>query len=152
MKALLAILFMGSIIVTISCKNPSPVIHINPYTSADSSNFTEIQWLDSIVNFGNIPMGETTVVTFRMRNIGTKPLVISNVQAGCSCTVPDYSKEAIPPGGEGFVLGSFDSNKAHPGEVRKSIFVTTNTRNGINKTLLFTGTIVDPKATSKSSQ
>jgi hypothetical protein len=152
MKTLVGMLLLGCIVVTMSCKNPSPVIHINPYSAADSTNFTEIQWLDSIVNFGSIPMGETTVVTFRMKNIGTKPLTISNVQAGCSCTVPDYTKNAIPPGGEGFVMGSFDSNKAHPGEVRKSIFVTTNTKNGINKTLLFTGIIVDPKADTKSSK
>lgn len=152
MKTLVSVLLMGSFLAVMSCKNPSPVIHINPYSAADSTNFTEIQWLDSIVNFGSIPMGETTVVTFRMKNIGTKPLTISNVQAGCSCTVPDYTKNAIPPGGEGFVMGSFDSNKAHPGEVRKSIFVTTNTKNGINKTLLFTGIIVDPKADTKSSK
>jgi len=56
--------------------------------------------------------------------------------------VPDYTKEAIPPGGEGFVAGAFDSKKAHEGVVSKSIFVTTNTWNGINQTLVFRGIII----------
>lgn len=152
MKKIIAILALGCFLIVMACKNPSPVIHLNPYSSADSANFTEILWLDSNINFGTIPMGDTTVVTFRMRNIGNKPLTISNVQAGCSCTVPDYTKEAIPPGGEGFVMGSFDSNKSHPGEVRKSIFVTTNTRNGINKTLLFSGVILSANEVPDASK
>jgi hypothetical protein len=152
MKSFIGLLSIGSMLVIFACKNPSPVIHLNPYSAADSSNFTEIEWLDSVVNFGTMSMGETKVVTFRMRNIGNKPLTISNVQAGCGCTVPDFTKGAIAPGAVGFVSGSFDSNKAHPGEVRKSIFVTTNTRNGINKTLTFTGIIEPAKAGVNSSK
>ncbi len=152
MKTCIRLLCIGLMFVIFACKNPSPVIHLSPYSAADSSNFTEIEWLDSIVNFGTMPMGETKIVTFRMRNIGTKPLTISNVQAGCGCTVPDFTKGAIAPGGVGFVSGSFDSNKAHPGEVRKSIFVTTNTKNGVNKTLIFTGIIESANATSNSSK
>jgi hypothetical protein len=152
MKTFIGLLSLGSMFVIFACKNPSPVIHLNPYSAADSSSFTEIEWLDTIVNFGKMPMGETKVVTFRMRNIGSKPLTISNVQAGCGCTVPDYTKGAIAPGGVGFVSGSFDSNKAHPGEVRKSIFVTTNTKNGINKTLIFTGIIESANEASNSSK
>jgi len=152
MKSFIGLFLISSLLVIFACKNPSPVIHLNPYSAADSSNFTEIQWLDTIVNFGTMPMGETKVVTFRMRNIGNKPLTISNVQAGCGCTVPDYTKGAIAPGAVGFVSGSFDSNKAHPGEVRKSIFVTTNSKNGINKTLIFTGIIESANAASNSSK
>ncbi len=152
MKTFLGIILVSCFIVIFSCKNPSPVVSLNPYTTADSTTFTEIQWLDTVVNFGSIPMGETKVVTFKMRNIGNKPLTISNVQAGCGCTVPDFTKGAIAPGGEGFVSGSFDSKKAHPGEVRKSIFVTTNTKNGINKTLIFTGIIESANSSVNTSK
>lgn len=152
MKTLSRLLLIGFVITIFACKNPSPVVHLNPYSAADSSNFTEVEWLDSLVNFGTMPMGETKVVTFRMRNIGNKPLTISNVQAGCGCTVPDYTKGAIAPGGVGFVSGSFDSNKAHPGEVRKSIFVTTNSKNGVNKTLIFTGIIESANAADHSTK
>ncbi len=141
-------LFFAFFIVMVACKNPSPVIKLNPFTTADSAKFTKIQWIDSIVNFGTMKMGESKRVNFRLKNVGDKPLFITNVKAGCGCTVPDYTKEAIPPGSVGFVSGEFDTNKAHVGEVRKSIFVTTNTENGINKTLLFTGIIEENKASS----
>ena len=152
MKKIIAVAALVCFFIVQACKNPTPVIRLNPYSATDSANFTEILWLDSNINFGKIPMGEIKEVTFRMRNIGNKPLTISNVQAGCSCTVPDYTKEAIPPGGEGFVTGSFDSKKANPGEVRKSIFVTTNTKNGINKTLLFTGVILSANEVAEPSK
>ena len=152
MKKIIGVAALLCFLIVQACKNPTPVVRLNPYSATDSASFTEVLWLDSNINFGTIPMGETKVVTFRLRNIGKKPLTISNVQAGCSCTVPDYTKEAIPPGGEGFVMGSFDSNKAHPGVVRKSIFVTTNTKNGINKTLVFTGIILSANEAAEPSK
>ena len=73
MKQFLTILSMGFILVLFSCKNNNTVLNVNPNTIMDSANLTEIQWLDSLVNIGNIQMGETKVVTFKMRNIGKKP-------------------------------------------------------------------------------
>ncbi len=114
-------------------------------TAVDSTNFTRIQWLDSLVNFGNVNMGEHVQVAFKFKNVGTKPLYLTNVKAGCGCTVPDYTKGAIAPGKEGVVTGAFDTNKSHPGEVRKNIFVSTNTQDGTNHTLTFTGVIKEVK-------
>jgi hypothetical protein len=46
----------------------------SPERSADTANYTTIQWLDSVVNFGSIPMGEQVKVVFRFRNSGNNPL------------------------------------------------------------------------------
>ncbi len=113
---------------------------------ADSTRFTSIQWIDSIVNFGTINKGEQIKVAFHFRNTGNQPLFLASVRAGCGCTVPEYSKEAIAPGKEGTVTGAFDSNKAHAGEVRKTIFVTTNTKGKTAHTLIFTGQIREAAA------
>lgn len=149
MKIVSTFLLIGMLILAACNSNPS--VHVGQLTAVDSANFTRIQWLDSVVNFGTMQMGETKTVSFRLKNIGTKPLYITNVKAGCGCTVPDYTKEAISPGGIGVVTGAFDSNKAQTGEVHKSIFVTTNTPNGINQTLIFTGTIEGLKTESTKS-
>jgi len=128
------------IMACLSCHNEEAV-GIDAKEMADTTTYTRVQWMDSVVNFGSIPMGEQAQVAFRFRNTGAKPLYIANVRAGCGCTVADYTKGAIAPGGEGVVTGAFDSNKSHPGEVRKNIFVTTNTKNGKDHTLIFTGLI-----------
>ncbi len=130
----------------IACNNHDQPGQANAAAITDTSKYTSIFWLDSIVNFGSVNMGEKVQVAFKFRNTGTKPLFLTNVKAGCGCTVPDFTKGAIAPGKEGVVTGAFDTNKSHPGEVRKNIFVTTNTQNGINHTLTFTGTIKETAA------
>ncbi|MBL7763849.1 MAG: DUF1573 domain-containing protein, partial [Chitinophagaceae bacterium] len=54
---------------------------------SDSSNFTTIQWIDSIdKNMGKVVEGEQVLVTYKFKNSGSKPLVITSVTAGCGCT------------------------------------------------------------------
>ena len=130
MKPFVALVALISVIC-ISCNDGDTV---DTKEMADTANYTTIQWMDSLVNFGTIPMGKQVQVVFRFQNTGTKPLYLADVKAGCGCTAPDYTKDAIVPGGEGVVTGAFDSNRSHPGEVRKNIFVTTNTRNGKDQT------------------
>ena len=57
-------------------QKPENKVTIGDFTAADSANFTQVQWLDSVVNFGTMQMGETKTVTFRMKNIGNKPLFL----------------------------------------------------------------------------
>lgn len=111
----------------------------------DSSHYTTINWTDSLQNIGTITMGEQVEVKFRFKNTGNQPLVITNVVAGCGCTVPSYTKEPVAPGGEGVVTGAFDSNKSHPGTLRKNIMVTANTTPRQQFELVFTGEIKEAK-------
>jgi hypothetical protein len=116
----------------------------------DSVNFTEVQWLDSNVNFGSVTKGEKVHIAFHCKNIGNKPMFIYYVRPGCGCTVADYTKAAIPPGSTGEVNAEFDSNHGSSGQVRKMITVKTNTINR-SPTLVFFGTVTPPDSTKKSS-
>lgn len=147
MKSIASMAVMLLALHLIACEEkPDNKVSIGNFSAVDSANFTQVQWLDSVVNFGTMQMGEIKTVSFRMKNIGNKPLFLTNVKAGCGCTVADFTKGAIAPGAEGVVTGEFDSNKSQTGEVHKSIFVTTNTPNGMNQTLVFTGKIEGHKA------
>ncbi len=130
-----------SSILWFSCDRVDAVTDADAKLMADTAKYTTVQWLDTLANFGTVNKGEQVKVTFRFRNTGSQPLILASVRAACGCTVPDYTKGAVPPGGEGEVTGAFDSNKSASGEVRKSIFVTTNTKNKTRQTLIFTGLI-----------
>jgi hypothetical protein len=111
----------------------------------DTAHYTTVTWIDSLVNIGTLTMGDKREVKFRFKNTGTYPLIITNVAAGCGCTVPSYTKEPVEPGEEGVVTGAFDSNRAHPGVVRKNIMVVANTKPKQQFELVFTGEIKDVK-------
>jgi hypothetical protein len=76
-------------------------------------------------DFGTITEGDVVEYSFAFKNTGEAPLVISNAQPSCGCTVPDWTKESIPVGGTGFIKAKFDS-KGKPGAQNKSITVFSN--------------------------
>jgi hypothetical protein len=143
MKCYLPVLLVISI-WAVSCVQKPALDSKTMKILADTAGYTTLAWQDSVVQFGKAPMGEMVQIKFHFRNTGTHPLYLANVRAGCGCTVPDYTKGAIPPGGEGDVTGAFDTKLAHVGEVRKAIFVTANTRYKTSHTLIFTGQITEP--------
>jgi hypothetical protein len=101
----------------------SPATSVAP---TDASQ-TTIEWLDGTNrNFGTMKQGETLNVTFRFKNTGTRPLIISDVTAGCGCTIPEKPKEPFAPGQTGEIKASFDSNRGQVGTNSKSVNVFAN--------------------------
>lgn len=86
-------------------------------------------------NFGNIKEdGGIVEHTFNFKNAGDQPLIINQVRSSCGCTVPDWSKEPIPPGESGSIKVSFNP-KNRPGAFRKSITVQSNAK--VNTSILY---------------
>ena len=102
----------------------------------DSARYTSIQWLDSVKDFGTISEGQKVEVSFRFRNTGATPLVITQVRPSCGCTIADQPKEPIAPGAESHITATFNSD-GHPGVNRKTLFVTANTKGSQNYSLHF---------------
>lgn len=94
----------------------------NPVAAADAPVIT----FDSgIYNFGKIAPGEKVNYSYKFKNTGKSPLIISNATATCGCTIPEPPKEPIPPGGEGVIKVVFDSHGKF-GMQDKVITVTSN--------------------------
>jgi hypothetical protein len=91
-------------------------------------------------DFGKITEGEVVMHTFTFKNTGSNPLKIENVKPSCGCTTPDWTKEEVAPGGEGFVKVEFDS-KGKSGQTTKTVTVTSNTPER-NTVLSFSGEVV----------
>ena len=77
-------------------------------------------------DFGQIKEGEKVVYTYKFTNTGDAPLIVQSVQPSCGCTAPDWSKEPIAPGANGFVKVEFDSN-GKQGIQNKVVTVNANT-------------------------
>lgn len=91
-----------------------------------------ITWTEEEHDFGTITDGDIVEHTFKFKNTGEAPLIISNAKATCGCTVPDWPKEPIPVGEEAEILVRFNSrNKA--GNQSKTVTVTANTYPSANK-------------------
>jgi hypothetical protein len=146
-------LFLLSAISFFSCKNENTkpadaavaVDQKSNTPSIDTSNYTTIQWLDSVQQFGNVTDGEKVLISFHFKNTGNKPLIISNVTAGCGCTVPEKPEAPIQPGEQGIIKAEFNSS-GRVGQVSKNVTVTCNTIEQ-NYTLVFEGEVKEKKQT-----
>lgn len=76
-------------------------------------------------DFGTISQGERVTTQFRFKNTGGTDLVISEAHGSCGCTVPDYPKKPIPPGGEDVIKVEFNS-EGKSGKNEKTVTLTTN--------------------------
>ena len=77
-------------------------------------------------DFGAIKEGDVVEHVFNFTNDGDAPLIISNAQASCGCTIPEWPKEPIAIGKIGQIKVRFDS-KGKPGNQNKTITLTANT-------------------------
>ena len=90
---------------------------------------------DSIVfnklehDYGTIERGADGTCEFAFINKGKSPLVLSNVRATCGCTVPEWPKEPIAPGGKGVIRVRYNTNIA--GTFNKSVTVFSNAANKV---------------------
>ncbi|MDX1908875.1 MAG: DUF1573 domain-containing protein [Bacteroidia bacterium] len=109
-------------------------------TEAETLPATTVQWYDTDHNFNNIIEGTTATHAFKFKNTGTQPLKLTRVKASCGCTTPNWSKEAIMPGEEGFVEIAFNS-AGKLGPQTKTVTVTGNFPN-YNMVLKFRGEVI----------
>ena len=86
---------------------------------------TTVQVIDSVYDFKKVTDGENVVFSYRFRNSGKKPLIISSATASCGCTVPEKPEEPIKPGETGFLKVVFNS-KGRVGPVHKEVTVISN--------------------------
>ncbi len=87
---------------------------------------TSVQFAESAHSFGTIKQETQNEHVFSFTNTGGEPLIISNAKGSCGCTVPDYPKEPIPPGGSGEIKVVYSPGK-QVGNQSKTVTVTANT-------------------------
>jgi len=62
---------------------------------------------------------------FVFTNTGGSPLILKNVTASCGCTTPNWSKDPVLPGANGYITVSYNP-QGRPGKFEKQITITSN--------------------------
>jgi hypothetical protein len=116
MKKSIIILFMA-LVASLSLQ-----AQVSTGSTQDSIRFDK-----TIHDYGTIANGADGSCEFKFTNPGKLPLILSNVQASCGCTVPEWPKEPILPGKSGSIKVKY--NTSINGAFNKYITVTSNAVN-----------------------
>jgi len=82
---------------------------------------------DNTIDYGTVYRDtDSGLRTFEFKNTGDKPLIITNVQSTCGCTVPSKPTEPVMPGKSGKIDVKYNMS---PGPIRKTITVESNATN-----------------------
>lgn len=90
-----------------------------------NEGYPEISFESQEHDFGKVYEGETVGWYFKYRNTGNAPLIITKANASCGCTVPEFRKEPLAPGKEGFIKVIFDTS-GRSDKQTKTITVESN--------------------------
>ncbi|MCH2235527.1 MAG: DUF1573 domain-containing protein [Crocinitomicaceae bacterium] len=87
-------------------------------------NESSIEWETTEIDLGEIEQGKPVDITFNFNNTGNEPVIISDVKAGCGCTIVNFDKKPIPSGDSSEITATFNAKAEGP--FNKSIRVYTN--------------------------
>lgn len=150
----LSLLACSAILIFLSCNNNATDETKSTTTGTQKMQVTTepgtiektiIAFQDTLIDFGRKPQGEIIHLKYKFKNAGDKPLIISDVQSSCGCTIAGFPKEPVPPGGEGEISAEFDTNKTDRGSVQKMITVYANDVARNQFYLSFQGTVTEPQ-------
>jgi len=87
----------------------------------------EFKDADNTIDYGKVEKNsDDGVRSFEFTNTGDAPLIITNAQSTCGCTVPSYPKEPIMPGKSGKIEVKYNMGV---GPIRKTITIESNASN-----------------------
>ncbi|WP_194774203.1 DUF1573 domain-containing protein [Pararhodonellum marinum] len=108
---------------------PSNTQSVQP---ADPTSLGAFEFEEMEHSFGTITEGEVIEHVFNFTNTGQAPLVISNINASCGCTSPDWTKTPIKPGEAGYVKVVFNST-AKVGTQAPTVSINANTSPNVTR-------------------
>lgn len=110
-------------------KNQVKDIIRNPVSAKDpidTVNVAQFEWVEETFNFGTVKEGKVVEHGYKFKNVGKIPLLIKDARSTCGCTVPEWSEDPIPPGGEGVIQVKFNT-LGKTDDQTKPITITANT-------------------------
>lgn len=133
MKNLLPVLFVLLAVTAGACKdNPkkekAAAATEDNMIPSDDKKYPIMQFEQTEYDFGKIEKGKPVSHVFKFTNTGNAPLVITDAQSTCGCTVPEKPEQPIAPGETGEIKVTY--NASGIGQITKMVMLTTNTKEG----------------------
>ena len=94
--------------------------------SAQDNQKAEFKFVEEKHDFGKIPQGRPVTTDFVFTNIGEEPLILTNVQPTCGCTIADFTKTPVKKGAKGTIKITYNAAAVAP--FNKTIVVTSNAK------------------------
>ncbi|PCH78387.1 MAG: hypothetical protein COB98_00350 [Flavobacteriaceae bacterium] len=116
MKKLFTILCIGFITMSAMAQEKT-IATIDP-------NAPVFEFEAEVIDYGKIEYKADGVRTFKFKNTGKSPLIISRIQSSCGCTTPKKPKHPIMPGETGEIDVKYATNRV--GGFSKTITVYSN--------------------------
>jgi hypothetical protein len=112
-------------------------------------NAPEIVFESEVIDYGTIEHNADGNRSFKFKNTGKEPLIITNCSGSCGCTVPTWPKEPIKPGATGEIKVKYDTSRQ--GAFEKTVTVTSNAKSN-QKLLKIKGLVKsDPSAVAPAT-
>ena len=90
-------------------------------------------------DFGKIPQGKPVSVEFKFTNTGNEPLIITNIESVCGCTVPKYTNTPVLKGQTGTISVTYNAAALAP--FSKGLTIRSNAKTPI-KVIYIKGEVV----------
>lgn len=100
--------------------------------SVNAEDAPVFEFAQSTYDFGIIKSGDKVSYDFKFKNVGKTPIIISDAQASCGCTVPEKPDHPIAPGEEGVIKVVFNSEGKF-GKQDKVVTITSNAKPSITE-------------------
>ena len=115
------------------------IIGFVAFTAMQTDNKPEFKFAEETHDFGKVPQGKPVSWEFKFTNTGEEPLIISNVESTCGCTVPKYTNTPVLKGESGVITVTF--NAANVQAFSKAVTIKSNARTPV-KLLYIKGEVV----------
>ena len=121
------------------------IIGFASIAKAQDDQKPEFKFNEEKHDFGKIPQGTPVTTVFTFTNIGTDPLILTEVRPTCGCTIADYTKTPVKSGESGIIKITYNAAVVSP--FNKTIVVTSNAKTP-TKYLNIVGEVVAKTTTS----
>lgn len=106
----------------------------------------EIKFEKTTIDFGTFSQDDPIqTCVFKFTNVGKGKLVINYVHTACGCTVAEYPKDFISPGGTGEIKVTYDGTGKMPGKFRKYVQVFSNCKDEMSRVFIQGDMVAVPK-------